>query len=80
MDSVPGTTRRTPSAWRIGAWVGALLTAFSFFTSGWRDALGFALATIGMFVSAREDFNAKSWTKLAASALVIAAVAVWVLL
>ena len=80
MDSASGTTRRSPSAWRTGAWVGVLLTAFSFFASGWRDALGFALATVGMFVSAREDFNAKSWTKLAALALAIAAVAVWALL
>ena len=80
MHSGPATAQRRSSGWRIGAWLGVLLTAFSFFASGWRDALGFALATVGMFISAREDFNAKSWTKVASLALAIAAVGVWTLL
>ena len=80
MNAGPTPTRRSPSGWRIGAWLGVLLTAFSLFASGWRDALGFALATIGMFISARDDFNAKTWTKLVSLGLAIAAVAVWSLL
>jgi hypothetical protein len=80
MNSGPGTSRRSITGWRIGAWLGVLLTTFTFFTSGWRDAFGFALATVAMFISAREDFSTQTWTKVATLGLTVAAVAMWILL
>jgi hypothetical protein len=77
MNSHTTTTRRFPSGWRIVAWLGLLLTAWEAFTRNWNTAIGSALVTAGMFVSARDDFNAKLWTKVAAIALTIAAVVVW---
>ena len=79
MDSEPSPVSGFTKPWVYFAWAGVAVSALSALGRDWGDALGYGIATAGMFAGARRDFAARTWPKLAALGCAAAAVAVWVL-
>ena len=75
-NAQPKQASRSRKLWLVLAWVGVVITLVSAASQNWSDTVGYALATAGMFVSARADFALRTWTKVASVGLPLAAVAV----
>ena len=79
MGSPTTAARGQNKLWAYFAWGGLALTVLNALTKNWVDVIGFGVATIGMFVSARHDFYQQTWTKVVSVSCAAVAIAVWTL-
>ena len=78
--SDPAVTRapRSKVLWLL-AGLGILLVAWSTVQGQWADSAAYACLAVAMVVNAAADVKGKQWPRIAITALVVLAVAIWVL-
>lgn len=76
----PAVTRapRSKALWLLAA-LGILLVAWSAFQRDWSNSAAYACLAVAMILNAAADVKGKQWPRVAIAALVVLAVAIWVL-